>query len=272
MLSENIKELKKEYAGLISDQTKLKRGVITNPILQDNVQSVGQPEAEKQLAQDIHDAAGDLQFCQDIQSQIRRPDVPFSDSFKTTLHGLGLQLSYSERTNSNGQTFQLLNPTNLTTLTAEINDGVGFYDDFAETIADRHGIDELDPEPILYGEAGQFDGQPILNGMGISHEYLPDNDVNFLQKVHQAHMMDPQKIQSTCEQFISELPEINQQRIHIIIQALKDVSSNTPDKFNNYLTNITRDLCGNETSQANPKFETQLPMFRRQLLLLMQII
>ena len=40
ILSENIKGLKKEHADLISEQTKLKRGVISNPILRDNVQSV----------------------------------------------------------------------------------------------------------------------------------------------------------------------------------------------------------------------------------------
>ena len=58
----------------------------------------------------------------------------------------------------------------------------------------------------------------------------------------------------------------------LIIRALQDVSSNKPEKLNDYLTAITRDLCGNETSEAHPKFESQLPMFRRQLLLLMQIV
>ena len=272
ILSENIKGLKKEHADLISDQTKLKRGVISNPILQDNVQSVGQPEAEKQLAQDIHDSAADLQFCQDLQAQISRPDAPLSAGFKTMLHGLGLQVSYTEQTSSSGKTFQMLNATDLNILTAEINDGVGFYENFTDAIAEQHGIDELDPEHILYGDTGQFDGQPILNGMGVSHEYLPKDDVQFLQQFHQAYMMDPQKIQTTCQQFISELTETNQHRIELIIRALQDVSSNKPEKLNDYLTAITRDLCGNETSEAHPKFESQLPMFRRQLLLLMQIV
>ena len=121
------------------------------------------------------------------------------------LHGLGLQVSYTEQTSSSGKTFQMLNATDLNILTAEINDGVGFYENFTDAIAEQHGIDELDPEHILYGDTGQFDGQPILNGMGVSHEYLPKDDVQFLQQFHQAHMMDPQKIQTTCQQLFRNL-------------------------------------------------------------------